>query len=193
MGKITVFIHMTADGFFAGPNGEIDWFKLIQKDDEWDAYTHKQAKSGNTLIFGHTTYELMKMFWPTPEAIKADPDMARVLNYNPKIVFSKTLHSVEEMPNWKNIKLLHEIKPEEIQKLKIERDMTLLGSGTIVQQFANLDLIDEYSLVVVPVILGSGKSLFKDVKKMKLKLLETRTFKNGFVLFRYQPVRETNR
>src|ERR687888_238037 len=104
MRKITVFNHVSIDGFFAGPNGEIEWFKLIKKDDEWDDYTHEQSKSGNTLIFGHTTYEMMKNYWPTPEAINNDPDMAQVVNNSPKIVFSNTLQSVEDGPNWKNIK-----------------------------------------------------------------------------------------
>jgi dihydrofolate reductase len=189
MRKISVFNHVTVDGFFAGPHGEIDWFKLIKKDDEWEKYTHWQSKSGNTLMFGYTTYEMMKSYWPTPDAIKNDPEMAKVINNSPKIVFSKTLQSVEEGPNWKNITLLHEIKPEEILKLKEEEDMTILGSGTIVQQFANLNLIDEYALVVVPIILGAGKPLFKDVKNMNLKLLEARAFKNGIVLLRYQPMR----
>lgn len=188
MKKITVFDHVTADGFFAGPHGEIDWFKSIKKDDEYDEYTHKQSKSGGALIFGHTTYEMMKSYWPTPDAIKNDPGMAKVMNDSPKIVFSKTLKSVEEGPNWKNISLFHEIKPEEILKLK-EEDLTILGSGTIVQQFANFGLIDEYNLVVVPVILGAGKHLFKDVKKMNLKVLEARSFKNGIVVLRYQPTK----
>jgi len=119
MGKISVFDYMTIDGFFAGPQGEIDWFKFIKKDDEYDEYTHKQtARSGNTLIFGHKTYEMMKSYWPTPDAIKNDPNMAGVVNNSLKIVFSKTLQNVEEGPNWKNIKLFHEINPEEIIKLK---------------------------------------------------------------------------
>jgi len=190
MRKISVFIHMTVDGFFAGPHGEIDWFKVIQKDNEYDAYTHEQSSgSGNTLIFGHTTYEMMKSYWPTPDAIKNDPGMARVVNNNPKIVFSKTLRNVEEGNNWKNIKLFHEIKPEEIIRLKEQEaeDFTILGSGSIVQQFANLGLIDEYHLVIVPVILGAGKYLFKDVKKMNLKLLGARAFKNGICLLEYRP------
>ncbi|MCX9025464.1 MAG: dihydrofolate reductase family protein [Candidatus Methanoperedens sp.] len=190
MRKISVFIHVTVDGFFAGPHGEIDWFKVIKRDDEWEKYTHEQsARSGNTLIFGHTTYEMMKSYWPTPDAIRNDPGMARVVNNSPKIVFSKTLRNVEEGPNWKNIELFHEIKPQEIIKLKEEGggDFTILGSGTIVQQFANLGLIDEYQLVVVPIILGAGKSLFKDVKKMNLKLLEAKAFKNGIVLLKYRP------
>ena len=188
MGKISVFDYMTIDGFFAGPQGEIDWFKFIKKDDEYDEYTHKQtARSGNTLIFGHKTYEMMKSYWPTSDAIKNDPNMAGVVNNSLKIVFSKTLQNVEEGPNWKNIKLFHEINPEEIIKLKKQKgkDFTILGSGSIVQQFANLDLIDEYQLVIVPVILGQGKPLFKDVKKMNLKLFEAKTFKNGIVLLKY--------
>ena len=187
MRTITVFNHVTADGFFAGPHGEINWFKSIQKDDEYDKYTHAQSKSGGALIFGRTTYEMMKSYWPTPDAIQNDPGMAKVVNNSPKIVFSRMLQSVEEGPNWKNIKLFHAIEPEEILKRKEERDLTILGSGTIVQQFANLGLIDEYLLVVVPVILGAGKSLFRDVKKMNLKLLEGRTFKNGIVLLHYRP------
>ncbi|HMB45178.1 MAG TPA: dihydrofolate reductase family protein, partial [Candidatus Methanoperedens sp.] len=119
---------------------------------------------------------------------KNDPGMAGVVNNSLKIVFSKTLRNVEEVPNWKNIRLFHEIKREEIIKLKEQEgeDFTILGSGTIVQQFANLGLIDEYQFVIVPVILGAGKSIFKDVKKMNLKLLEAKTFKNGIVLLKYR-------
>lgn len=187
MGKITVFNHVTVDGFFAGPNGEIDWFKVIKKDDEWDAYANRQAQSGNTLIFGHTTYAMMKSYWPTPDAIASDPGMAKAVDESPKIVFSKTLESVEEGPHWKNIRLFHEIKPEDIHKLKEKENITILGSGTIVQQFANLGLIDEYTLVVVPIVLGVGRPLFKDVNTMNLKLLEAKTFKNGIIMLRYQP------
>jgi dihydrofolate reductase len=128
------------------------------------------------MIFGHTTYEMMKSYWLTPDAIKNDPVMARVVNNSPKIVFSKTLKNVEEGAHWKNIQLFHEIKLEEIIKLKKQEgeDFTILGSGSIVQQFANLGLIDDYQCVIVPVILGAGKSLFKDIKKMNLKLLEAK-------------------
>ena len=174
MRKITVFNHLTVDGFFAGPQGEMDWFMGIKKDEEYEAYTHEQSsKSGNTLIFGHTTYEMMKSYWPTPDAIRNDPGMASVVNNSPKIVFSKTLKNVKEEPNWKNIRLFHEIKLEEIIKLKEQagEDFTILGSGSIVQQFSNLGIIDDYHLVIVPVILGMGKPLFKDVNKMNLKLL----------------------
>jgi len=195
MSKISVFNHISIDGFFAGLNDEIDWFKEIKRDDEWDKYIHNQAGSGNSaLIFGHTTYEMMKSYWPTPEAIKNDPGMAKSVNESPKIVFSKKLKKVEEVSNlpagqasWKNITLYHEINPKEIIKLKKNNDMTILGSGSIVQQFSNLNLIDDYFLVVVPIVLGAGKSLFDDVKSMNLKLIDARTFKNGIVLLHYEP------
>jgi len=171
---------VTVDGFFAGPNGEIDWFN-----------TDEQSKSGDTVIFGRVTYELMASYWPTPDAMKNDLVAAGIMNSILKIVFSKTLQDVEERPHWKNIQLSHEIEPEEIVKLKKQegRDIAIIGSGSIVQPFANLGLIDEYRLVVNPLTLGSGKYLLKDVKRMNLKLLDTRTFRNGNVLLYYQPTK----
>ncbi len=188
--RVTAFIHLTLDGCFAGPHGEIDWFKGIQSDAEYEAYTHDQSESGNTLIFGRTTYEMMKSYWPTPAAIASDPLMARVVNTNPKIVFSKTLRSVAESPNWKNITLLQEIDSADIIRRKAQAgtDFTILGSGTVVRQFANLGLLDEYSLVIVPIVLSAGKPLFQNVKQTSLALLESRSFKNGLALLRYGPV-----
>ncbi|HTO86888.1 MAG TPA: dihydrofolate reductase family protein [Thermoanaerobaculia bacterium] len=190
MTRVTAFVHLTLDGFFAGPRGEIDWFKAIKSDAEYGAYTHDQSESGNTLIFGRTTYEMMKSFWPTPEAIASDPRMARVVNTSPKIVFSKTLPSVAEGPSWKNITLLREIAPADIARRKAQAgaDFTILGSGTVVRQFANLGLLDEYSLVIVPIVLSAGHPLFQDVKKTSLELLESRSFRNGLALLRYRPV-----
>jgi dihydrofolate reductase len=187
MGIIQVFNHVSVDGFFAGPHGEIDWFQAVH-DDEWNRYQQENADlSNNTLMFGHTTYEMMESFWSTPAAMQVDPRMAEVMNNSPKIVFSKTLRSVEESPNWKNIRLYPEIKPEEIIKLKEKENITILGSGTIVQQLTNLGLIDDYSLVVVPVILGEGKPLFKDAHRINLDLVEARGFGGGIAFMHYQP------
>ena len=189
MGRVTAFVHVTVDGFFAGPGGEIDWFKAIRKDAEYDAYTHEQSESGSTLIFGRTTYEMMKSYWPTPEAIKTDPQMAKVVDHSPKLVFSRSLRSVEEGPNWKHIELVHAIDPAAIRKRKREAkdEFTILGSGSVVQQFANEGLLDEYALVVVPIVLGAGKPLFKGVKKTDLELDESRSFKNGLTVLTYRP------
>lgn len=187
MSTIGVFIHVSVDGMFAGPNGEIDWFKAIEKDEEYDRYTHQQSQSGGALLFGRKTYEMMKSYWPTEEAIKSDPAMAEVMNNSRKIVVSKTLPRVEEGPNWKNVELIREIERDKILELKKTTDITILGSGSVVQQLANLGLIDHYQLMVIPIVLGAGQPLFKDVRMMKLKVADSRGFKNGLVVLQYQP------
>jgi dihydrofolate reductase len=163
MKKISVFNHVTVDNLFSGPDGEIDWFQGVH-DDEWNRYAQEHAGlPRNTLMFGRTTYEMMKSWWPTPAAMQMDPVMAEVMNNSPKIVFSSQLKNVEDEPNWKNTRVFHQIDQDEIRNLKQKENITILGSGTIVQQLANLGLIDEYTLVVVPIILGEGKPLFSEL------------------------------
>jgi dihydrofolate reductase len=188
MGKIGSFTHVSLDGYFAGPNGEIDWFK--NQDEEDREFSANASKPSGTLIFGHTTYEMMAAYWPTPEAMKANPDVAGIMNAMPKIVFSRTMNAVTDGPVWKNVRVFPGIRREEILRLKeeAERDFVILGSGSIVQQFAKLGLIDEFQLMVNPIILGAGKYLFKDVNRMNLELLETRPFRNGRVFLRYRPI-----
>ena len=190
MRRIVVFNNVTVDGFFAGPHGEIEWFK-VNHDPEFDEFSRDQSKTGDALILGRTTYEMMESYWPTPEAIKSNPAMAGVMKDIQKIVFSRTLRAVDERSNWRNVRLLHEIKSEEILKLKEQkgRDIAILGSGSIVQQLTNLGLIDEYNLVVHPVVLGAGKSLFAGVETKNLRLIKTRAFKNGIVLLCYHPAK----
>ncbi len=174
MTKISVFNHVTIDGLFAGPNGEIDWFQAVH-DDEWNRYAQEHADlSQDTLMFGYETYNLMKSWWPTHAARQSDPHMAEVMNNSPKIVFSRRLKSAEDEPNWKNTRVLHQIDRDEIQTLKKKENITILGSGSIVQQLANLGLIDEYSLVLVPIILGKGKPLFKGAARTNLDLSNKR-------------------
>ena len=118
--------------------------------------------------------------------------MAKAVNESPKIVVSKTLKSVEDEPNWKNVRFLHDLDYNTITKLKEESSsgtITILGSGSVIQQLASMDFIDEYELVVVPIILGDGKYLFKDVKMTEMNLIEARSFENGLVSLRYRPVR----
>ena len=190
MARLTAFVHVSADGCFAGPNGEIDWFKAGAPDPEYDAYTHGAAESRSTLVFGRTTYEMMKSWWPTPEAIRSDPQMARVVDESPKIVFSRTLARAEEGPNWKNVELLRDIDPAALRrrKEKARADFTILGSGSIVRQLGNEGLLDELDLVVVPLVLGSGKPLFRDFRRTNLELLESRSFPNGRVILKSRPV-----
>jgi len=184
MRKVGVFNFITLNGYFKGPKGDISWHKHGAEENE---YAVEMLKAGSTLLFGRVTYEMMASYWPTPIAIKNDPIMAGGMNNADKIVFSRTLKKVE----WNNTRLVTDNIAEEIQKMKRMpgKDMTLLGSGTIVNQFAEQGLIDEYQIMVDPVVIGDGTPIFKDIKhKLDLKLTATRTFKSGVVLLCYQPV-----
>jgi dihydrofolate reductase len=189
MAKIKTFTYVSADSYFAGPRGDIDWFKFIAKDDEFTSCNHDWAKSGGGLILGEPTYEMMKGYWSTPEAALADPDMAEAVNNSPKIVFSRTLQAGEETAVWKNVRVFYDIVPHEILRLKTQepKDLTVLGSGPVVRQLSNLGMIDEYAILVAPVILEEGQLLFEGVGEINLELLEARAFKNGVVLLRYRP------
>jgi dihydrofolate reductase len=185
MGKIGVFENVSVDGYFAGPNGEIDWFV---GDEESAQYAKDQSNPTNTILFGRVTYELMASYWPTADAMKNDPIVAEIMNNLPKIVFSRTLEKVE----WHNTRLVKDNIEEEIKKMKNQpgKDMVILGSGSIVSAFAQRGLIDEYSFMVNPIILGGGRSIFQGIKdRLNLKLMETRKFKSGNVLLHYQYVK----
>jgi dihydrofolate reductase len=181
MRKLTVFNLVTLDGYFAGQGGDISWHNV---DDEFQELAKEASNSGNTLLFGRVTYELMAGYWPTPEAIKNDPIVARGMNSATKIVFSRTLNKVD----WNNTRLVKNDMPSEIRKLKQEsgKDLTVLGSGSIVSQLAQERLIDEYQILLNPVVIGKGKTMFEGVKdRFSLKLTKTRVFGNGNVLLNY--------
>ncbi|MFL6317053.1 MAG: dihydrofolate reductase family protein [Nitrososphaeraceae archaeon] len=116
--KISVFIHISLDGFFAGSNDEIDWFKIIKKDPEWEKHTYRESHPGSTLLFGATTYKMMKSYWLTDAAIQSDPHMTKVMNESPKIVISKTLNGVKDEGNWKNVTIIRDLNHDTITKLK---------------------------------------------------------------------------
>jgi dihydrofolate reductase len=181
MKKLTVFNLVTLDGYFAGQGGDISWHNV---DEEFQEVAKEASNSGNTLLFGRVTYELMAGYWPTAEAIKDDPIVARGMNSATKIVFSRTLNKVD----WNNTRLVKTDMLSEIRKLKQEsgKDLTVLGSGSIVSQLAQERLIDEYQILLNPVVIGSGKTMFEGVKdRFSLKLTKTRVFGNGNVLLNY--------
>jgi dihydrofolate reductase len=184
MRKIKVFNFITLDGYFEGAKRDISWHK---HDKETTEYALEMLNLGDTLLFGRVTYELMASYWPTPYATMNDPIMAEGMNNAEKIVFSRTLKKVE----WNNTRQSQENIAEEIKQLKQTpgNNMTILGSGSIVSQFAQHGLIDEYQIMIVPVILGKGIPIFKGIHHLlNLKLASTRTFSNGNVLLCYIPV-----
>ena len=192
MRKMVMMNWVSVDGFFAGPNDEIDW---TIRDPEVDQALHEPRGAGagseaagpGTMLLGNTTYTLFENSWPQvakdPNAPAELHKLADEVIQMTKIVFSK---SRKEAP-WENSKLFHGNLIEEVTKLKQAdgTDIIIFGSGTIVQQLSNERLIDEYFIIVTPVILGKGKPLFKDVSKLNLNLLEQRHFKSGNVLLRY--------
>lgn len=187
MRKVIVTMWVTLDGFIAGPNEEMDW---VMVDDEMGKYEDDMVSSADTLILGRVTYESFAGAWPhvpeNPSASKGEVEYAHKVNAMAKLVFSKSLDKAE----WNNSKLMREVIPEEVEKMKQEpgKDMVIYGSASIVQTLTNLGLIDEYQLLVHPVVLGSGKPLFKNIKdRVNLKLVETRTFHSGVVLLNYSP------
>ena len=183
MRKVTVFNFITLDGYFEGQKGDISWHRHVRETTE---YALEMLNLGDTLLFGRVTYELMASYWPTPFAIKNDPVMAEGMNTAEKIVFSRTLKKAE----WNNTRLINAPIEDEIKILKQMpgKNMTILGSGSIVSQFAQLGLIDDYQIMLDPVILGAGTPICKGLnRRMNLKLTSTRTFMNGSVLLCYRP------
>jgi dihydrofolate reductase len=185
--KLIVFNNVTLDGYFVDANGDMRWAHNANPDPEWDAYIGANATGGGTLVFGRVTYDLMASYWPTPMAAKNAPVVADGMNRGKKIVFSRTLDAVA----WNNTKLVKNDPGAEIRKMKNERGegMCILGSGSIVALLAQEGLIDEYNFVVVPVVLGKGRTLFEGItKKLSLQPTKTRMFSNGNVLLCYEPV-----
>lgn len=183
MGKLILFNMISLDGYFAGPDGNIDWHTV---DDEFNQFAVEQLDTASGLIFGRVTYELMASYWPTPAAIADDPGVAERMNALPKIVFSRTLNRAD----WHNTRLVNAVIPEEINRLKQQPggDLLLFGSAHLTATLAQERLIDEYRLMLAPVILGGGRPLFGSVRQpVKLNLLNSRRFQNGNLLQIYQP------
>ena len=184
MRKIVVFNRITVDGFFAGPNGEIDWFI---HDPEVNKASHRMMKP-DTILFGRVTFELFESYWPNvindPSAHEEVRALAKELTQMTKIVFSKTRGGA----HWENSQIVQGNVVETVRALKQGdgADITIFGSGTIVQQLADAGLIDEYLLALSPTVLGEGKPLFAGMKKLNLELIESMDFDTGHVLLRYK-------
>jgi len=186
MRKLLVFNHVSLDGYFVDTNGDMSWAKADHQDAEWNAFVSENASGGGALVFGRITYEMMASFWPTPFAIENMPVVAKGMNSMPKVVFSRTL----DQASWNNTTLVKGDLAAEIRKMKQNpgEDLVILGSGSVVSQLAQEGLIDEYQIVVNPLVLGGGRTMFDGVKEiLRLKLTKTRSFGNGNVLLRYEP------
>jgi dihydrofolate reductase len=184
MRKIVFMMSVSLDGFFEGPDRELDWqlvdVELHQHFNEWLA-------TAGAFLDGRVTYELMAGYWPTadqdPGASAPEIEFAGIWRDMPKIVFSRAL----EQADW-NTTIVREVDPEEIQKLKAQPGGDLVvGGADLAAAFRALDLIDEYRIYVQPVLLGRGRPLFQPADRTtRLRLAETRAFASGVVLLRYE-------
>ena len=192
MRKIISFMHISLDGFVAGPNGEMDWIKV---DEEIFDYVGKQISKGDTALYGRVTYQMMESYWPTagdkPTATKHDIEHSQWYSKVHKVVLSKTMKD-EGLPagqaSLTDITIISDNLSDRLNEIKQQagEDILVFGSPTATHSLIQLNLIDGYWLFVNPIILGRGIPLFADIKeKIKLNLLTTRQFTCGVTELNY--------
>ena len=194
MRKVILSMQMTLDGFSTGPNDEMDYLPPFTNDMMWKDLHEEMwsnLEAADTFILGRRTYQIWEKYWPAaasnPQSTESDKRFSRFADETQKIVISNTLDRVE----WKKTRLIKDNIAEEIQKLKqqLGKNLIVAGGATVAQTFASLGLIDEYLIVVHPVILGKGKLLLKDLNvRQNLKLIGTRTFNSGAVELIYSRI-----
>jgi dihydrofolate reductase len=181
MRHLSSFTFITLNGFYKDINNGTDWHKHGSEEEQFSIDTLKQD---NMILFGRVTYEMLAVYWSTDGAKQSMPEVAQAMNNADKIVFSRNLKNAD----WQNTKVISGDLIAEVNKLKQEatKDMMILGSGSIVAQLSDHLLIDEYKIMVDPVVLGRGTSLFTNMEdQLDLVLKDTQTFKSGTLLLTY--------
>ncbi len=178
MRKLTSFTFITLNGFYKGLNEDTSWHI---HGGEAAEFSRKSSGSGNVLLFGRKTYEMMYSFWPSPMAAQHFPEVAVNMNKAEKIVVSQTLTSA----SWNNSSVLKGDLVTEITKLKSTpgNDITILGSGSIITQLSDAGLIDTYQLMIDPIILKEGVNIFNGIKNnVSIQLKDVTVLKNDGVM-----------
>lgn len=188
MRRVVFFMMTTLNGLYERGRWDVDSDGLDSHytDNEFETFAADQLGEADTILFGRVTYEGMATYWPTPAAIASDPDVAGKMNALPKVVFSRTLETLK----WNNSRLAGHDLAVEIRRLREQpgKDILLLASSDLAVALAAEGLIDEFRILVNPVLVGRGKSVFAGLTRdVSLKLLDTRTFGNGNVLLTYAP------
>ncbi len=184
MRKVIASTFVSLDGFITAPNGEMDWAST-KFNDEMEEISFDQHHKADTMLLGRKTYQEFAELWPSATGKTADE-----INQTQKVVFSETLQKVK----WNNSRLVKGNTGEEVWKLKQQpgKDILIIGSASIVQALTNENLIDEYRIWVFPIIMGSGKPLFKNIKDItNLKLVDTKVYNDtGVVILYYHPTKK---
>ena len=184
MRKIMYYVHQSLDGFIEGPNGEFDWALLGP---ELSDYSLSLAERADLFLYGRTVWEIMSSYWPTAESIGTDEHgiaFAPIWREMPKVVLSTTLQSAD----W-NTEIIRDAEALRAIKTQPGKDILLTGSSSVAASLTDLGLLDEYHVIVHPVILGGGKPAYHPVKhRVNPSLTESRTFDHRTVLLRHDLV-----
>jgi dihydrofolate reductase len=187
MRRLSVFQNISVDGYFVDRQNDMAWAHT-GPDPEFDAFTQGNAQGESEFIFGRVTYDMMASFWPSDQALQMMPVVAKKMNSTRKWVFSRTRDKLA----WANSTLIKGDPAAELRKLKEAKGpgLLIMGSGSIVAQLAPAGLIDEYQLVLNPLALGGGRTMFEGLpQNLNLKLTSSRAFKNGKLFLRYEPLK----
>ena len=178
MRRVFVSNLSSLDGFFEGSDKKLDWFVL---DEEFFDYSRAMLRSVDTILFGRDTYLHMAAYWPTAPA----DEIADKMNNLPKIVFSKTLPSAD----WRNSTLVRGDAATEVARLKQlpGRDMVILGSAALTSSLLQAGVIDEYRVILMPILIGRGNPLFPNMRqRLRLKLSKVQPLASGVVILYYE-------
>ncbi len=182
MATLSSFTFLSLDGYYKGLNEDISWHHHGEEEGQFSA---DSLQSENILLFGRKTFEMMASFWPTEMAAQQFPDVAKGMNKAKKLAVSNTVQKVD----WSNTEIISGDIIAQIKQLKQNstKDITILGSGQLLTALAAENLVDEYGIMIDPVAIGAGSSLFKGLTTpLQLQLTGTRTFKSGVVLHNYK-------
>jgi dihydrofolate reductase len=194
MRRLILSMMVSLDGQTARPDGDLEWFRT---DERFEEVMLSLLRSVDAILLGRVSYQLLSAFWPTAETSNA-PDnaggftsderrmaFARLLNSIPKVVFSRTLARAE----WGPARIVSEDPAVEVARMKGEagRDLVFFGGASLATTFMNHGLVDEYQLMVHPLVLGKGLDLFERIEAERpLALLGVEAFPSGVVFLRYE-------
>jgi dihydrofolate reductase len=187
--RLFVSMIVSLDGYIEGPNRGLDWFR--DSDPQFEQYAEEMIDGVGVALYGRRSYELMLSYWPDAEKNPRSPTdlaFARKMNALPKVVLSRTLQRAE----WNNTTIVSDGVKERLTELKQQpgKPIVAWAGPSLVSTLARLDLVDEYRLIVCPVVLGGGTPYFVDRElKPQLRLVRTTQLGSHLVVLCYEPVR----
>jgi len=180
MRKLRIFESISIDGYFTDSRGDMSFAHSVSPDPKFAAWVAANASSDAALLFGRKTYEMMWPFWTSPAALEQMPEVAKGMNLAKKYLVSKTVE-----PKWNNTERLEGELAASVGAIKASDGppIVVLGSGSVAAALGEAGLVDEYQFVIVPVALGSGRTVFSEGRK--LRLASQLAFENGNVVVTY--------